>query len=166
MVRLFRATFAVLLLLVLVGCASIPFLDDTPQERPVLVNMTNARETSQEFELWLGDGPLVHNITVHASTKGDYNFTTGRAASSSVEFYNATSVSFPPGARLYGRYTLEPGGSVELIIEEPFGDTVFMVVIYGNDGARTFDSVGCEGVLYGFRVSARPYGSSGAFQCG
>lgn len=151
------------------GCVSGLFGPPEPQDRPVYVNLINEHNTSQTFELWVGEGAELEGIQVNRATGGDHNTTEGRAGISNHhpgDYHTVLSLSFPDDVRLYGRYTLAPNGSRDWYMPEPFGQTVFVVVIYNEDRVTTWISVSCDrDVLYGFSVEATYYGGSGGYSC-
>lgn len=141
----------------------------TPQERPVYINFTNGDNTSRTLELWAGKGPELNGIRVHRSSGGDYNATAGRAGISTNDpgdYHTITSLTFPDQADLYRRYTLEPGATRTWTMAEPFGQTVFVIVVYNDDHVTVWKSVTCDEVLSGFGVEVTYYGAPGAYTCG
>ena len=158
--------FGVLLLMgTLLGISGTP----EPQERPVVINFTNSANTSHTLEMWTGEGTEVHGIRIHRSTGGDYNTTEGTAGISSSypgDFHTVTFLSFPKEVQLYGRYTLEPDATRTWTMAEPYGQTVFVIVVYTDDHVKMWKSVSCDnGVLYGFKVRVTSYGAPGAYSC-
>lgn len=159
---------SLLLVVLLAGCTAWPIGDQQPQERPIFINMTNGVNSSQTLELWIGEGTLLSNITVHRSTGGDYNTTEGRAGISTSDpgdYHDVTSLTFPDDAYLYGRYTLEPGATRTWTMAEPYARTVFVVVVYDGDRVTVWKSVSCDDVLYGFGVRTTSYGAVGSYSC-
>ena len=152
--------------LVLAGCAAAPTGESTPQERPVFVNLTNAADRSHTLELWVAEDPLT-GIRVHRSTGGDYTTRTSPAGLSTTAPgpHTITSLTFPKRAALYGRYTLAPGATRTWTMAEPYPETVFVVVVYDGDRVTVWNSVTCDGVLYGFGVEATATGGPGAYHC-
>lgn len=155
--------------LVLFGYVFSPFGDPEPQDRPIVVNFTNSANTSHTLELWVGEGRELSGIGVHRSTGGDYNTTEGTAGISSTDpggYHTVMSLSFPERVRLYGRYTLDSGETRTWTMAEPFGRTVFVVVVSNDDHVTAWKSVSCDdNVLYGFGVEVTSYGAPGAYSC-
>ena len=141
----------------------------TPQERPVFINFTNSADTSHTLELWTGKGPELDGVRVHRSTGGDYNTTEGTAGISSTspgDVHTVTSLSFPKETNLYGRYTLAPGTTRTWTMAEPYGQTVFVIVVYTDDQVKEWGSVSCDnGVLYGFKTEVTSDGAPGTYHC-
>lgn len=147
---------------------TLPAGSPQPQERPILINMTNGVNSSQTLELWVGQGTVLTNITVHRSTGGDYTTTEGRAGISTTDpgdHHEVTSLTFPEGVRLYGRHTLEPGATRTWTMAEPYARTVFVVVVYDGGRVTVWKSVSCDDVLYGFGVETTSYGAVGSYRC-
>lgn len=175
MPRLRRRTTLLLFTVLCVGAlfltGALPGISGPPepQERPVFINFTNTANTSHTLELWTGEGTELDGIRVHRSTGGDYNTTEGTAGISSHypgDYHTVTFLSFPEGVQLYGRYTLEPGATRTWTMAEPYGQTVFVVVVYTDDHVKIWKSVSCDnGVLSGFKVQVTSYGAPGAFSC-
>lgn len=139
-----------------------------PQDRPIYVNFSNTDNTSHTFELWIAEGTELSGIRVRRATGGDYNGSEGHAGISTHDPgpHTAMSLEFPADVQLYGRYTLPPNGSVDWTMAEPYGQTVFVVVVYGHDRVTTWVSVSCDtSVLYHFGVVSTDYGGYGGYFC-
>ncbi|MFC4451361.1 MULTISPECIES: hypothetical protein [Halorussus] len=49
---------------------------------------------------------------------------------------------------------------------EPYGQTVFVIVVYTDDHVKIWKSVSCDnGLLYGFKTEVTSYGAPGAYTC-
>lgn len=156
-------------MVLLAGCVSGLFGPPEAQDRPIYINFTNSANTSHTLELWTGEGKELSGIRVHRSTGGDYNMTEGTAGISTSDpgdTHTVMSLSFPEQTQLYGRYTLEPGGTRTWTMAEPYGRTVFVIVVYNDDHVTVWKSVSCDNsVLYGFGVEVTSYGAPGAYSC-
>lgn len=159
--------FAVLVLMVIVaGCPANPFDRIGPQERPIYVNLTNTANTSHTLELWAAEAPL--DVEVNMVNRSDYSADMGEAGISNHDtgdYQITSSLSFPERATLYGRYTLEPGGTVDFNMSEPYADTVYAVVIYNEDKVTSWVDFHCPEVMYAFGVTSTHYGASAGAAC-
>lgn len=151
----------------LAGCAQSTS-GPQPQDREVFVNFTNGVNESQALELWVGEGTPLRNVTVHRTSGETYNVTEGTAGISTTGpgvNNDVQSLTFPERATLYGRDALDPGATRTWTMPEPYAETTFAVVVYGDDGVRVRKSLACGDTLYGFGVETTDYGVAGAYAC-
>ncbi|SFR45672.1 hypothetical protein [Halogeometricum limi] len=152
---------------VLAGCVGSPLLNPGPQERPVMMNLSNEANETYTLELWTAESPL--DVRVIQTNGSDYTTQMGNAG---VGVYDTgvsqttSSLQFPERATLYGRYTLNPGESQQWAMQEPYYDTVFVVVVYADDHVIGWVETSCAGgVKLGFDVVVANYGPSGSYGC-
>lgn len=153
------------LLVSLAGCSSLPITNPSPQDRPIIIDLTNNTNETYTAELWYAAAPL-EGVLVNEANKTSYRTEIGRAGIGGVKPYSATSLTFPDEATLYGRYTLDPGRTERWKMREPYPDTVFVAVVYNGSGVVEWQYTHCgRGEKVGFGVTIHDYGLSGSSGC-
>lgn len=159
------STFGLVLLVLLAGCSTVQFGDPAPQDRPIIIDLTNDTNETYTIELWFAASPL-QGVLVHEANRSDYYVEMGGVGIGGTKPYSATSLTFPDKATLYGRYTLDPGRTERWSLQEPYPDTVFVAVIYNGDNVIEWVETHCgAGEKVGFGVTVHDYGASGSSGC-
>lgn len=110
------------LLLLIAGCAALPFGGPSEQERPVTVVLNNSVDETHTFTVWVVSGE-VHpdSITIYKKNGEVDHASPGEGLSTyqiGGDYGYVTSVEPPPNrSRLHGQYTLSPKETEQLLIE-------------------------------------------------
>lgn len=144
------------LMILLAGCAAVPF--DTPVSQEPTVHLENAANDTYRFEVFKAViGP---NVTVHRRSGDSHTFELGSATgfgSGSAREDSVTSIDLPDTARRYGTYTLAPGETKNLAIDIRQDEALLVVVYHEEDDAILgFHGVHCRPVYLGqFTLTVR-----------
>ena len=139
----------------LVGCSAGPLGEPTPQEKPAPVKLVNNATITETFEVAVVD--VGSNLTVTRGGDESVNYTVDQGSTTiqNPEVNQFTAATFPDSARIHGRYTLEPGESQLLSIENVAPDEAVVVLVYDEpEGTyRAIKSLSCGGAILGYKVS-------------
>ena len=157
---------------VMAGCTGMPFGDPTPQEEPAPVKLVNNATLTETFTVGVVDEGANLTIQLDDGRTGNYTVGPGSSTYTSPNSPNITQVNFPDSARIIGRYTLEPGESKLLSIENVAPDQAIVVLVYDEeDGTyRSIKSLSCGQAILGYKISPESGGpedwTPSAHQCG
>lgn len=143
------------------GCLASSLGGSSDKERPATLALNNSANVTQTFEVFIVEVGATVKTELNDGRTG--NWTIGQGLSTvgtSGEYY--VTVEPPESARLYGRYTLEPGEVNRSSIEELATDAAIVVVLHQNGKIGWWASVYCsDGVLVGFEAVTRPSKTGG-----
>lgn len=154
------------LLLVITGCASLPFSGTPEQEKPISVNVTNSANVTHTFEVWVVE--LGATVTIRRNTSYDYkaDIDEGLSTRDPGPSHPITAVEFPASAQLHGRYTLKPGETDQTSITEyPKNPAVVVVIYHGNRVIRWISANCGDSELAYLGVFSQYNGSTSEFVC-
>jgi len=155
-------------ILLIAGCAAVPFDGPSEQDRPVKVVLNNSANETQTFEVWVVKRSETVWTRRSDGLAGNWSIGQGVGTRSSGP-HPWTEVDLPDSARLHSRIMLEPGDENRSTIENFPRNYAVVVVLYQENVSGWWASASCDDrALIGIEVISTPsqYGeASAAYGC-
>lgn len=149
------------LLVGLAGCSGIPVFDPPAQDEPAPVKLANNATITERFKVAVIDVGTEFTVTRADGGSFEYRVSEGSHTTVTTSDNKFVKITFPDSARMHGQYTLEPGESKLIQVENVAPDEAIVILVYDDpEGTyRAIKSLNCGGqVILGYKVVTQAEG--------